>query len=563
MFLGIAIGVIFFAFRAHAATLTIVPANGTYAVGAQFEMNVILSSTDQWVNAVSGTVSFPAGKLSVVSVSKAGSVVDLWIQDPSYSNIDGTVTFEGAILNPGFQGAVTQILRITFLVKTPGSATVGFSLGSVLANDGQGTDVLQKANATTLSLVQQSTSSLPEIQTQSMDAGPLLSSQSHPDQGQWYANNNPQFSWSMPSDAIAVRLGYGAQASGVPTVLYDNAILSKQLQQVPDGTWYFSAQVRTAAGWSPVSRFRFNIDTEPPAIARFSVASQTDEFDPDVHVIIDARDGMSGIASYAFRIDTAEPILLSVDKMASGTYAFGPQLPGTHTIVARAYDRAGNVSEASTSFVINPIDQPRVVQYSQRLQAAEAFTVQGSTYPGAIVSVAIQRQGSGEPWREYETNADQSGLFFFATQDMAQSGSYVFRLVARAASGAQSLPTGLYPFEVSRPVFAPWGLWAWLVLVALLAGIAWLCWFVYAGQKVFTRQGSARAKGAVHMAILRVYQEAANHMRMLEKTKTRRALTREEEHMLAYFKDRLRELERVINQEIEHMQSVKGKMHEK
>jgi hypothetical protein len=134
--------VFFYAHATHAATLSLSPASGAFEEGTTFTVGVYVSSADQAMNAASGVLSFPADALQVISLSKSGSIANLWVQEPSYSNLDGTVTFEGVVLNPGFQGASGKMIDVRFRVRRTGSAAVSFSSGSVLANDGAGTNIL-------------------------------------------------------------------------------------------------------------------------------------------------------------------------------------------------------------------------------------------------------------------------------------------------------------------------------------------------------------------------------------------------------------------------------------
>src|SRR3989344_8796693 len=127
---------------ASAATLNFSPPSGSHNVGSTFSTNVIVESTDQAMNAVSGVISFPWDKFEVVSISKQGSILSLWPAEPSFSNSQGTVSFEGIALNPGYMGANGKILTITFRARNTGQANLSFSSGSVLANDGTGTNIL-------------------------------------------------------------------------------------------------------------------------------------------------------------------------------------------------------------------------------------------------------------------------------------------------------------------------------------------------------------------------------------------------------------------------------------
>ncbi len=138
---------------AEAATMSFTPSAGQYAVGQTIAVAVLLSSSDQSANAVSATISFPTDKLSVTSVSKAGSIIQLWAAEPSYSNAGGSVAFEGIIPNPGFQGAGGRLVTIYFKIKAQGQGPVILTKSSVLANDGQGTDILTNVNNADFTLI--------------------------------------------------------------------------------------------------------------------------------------------------------------------------------------------------------------------------------------------------------------------------------------------------------------------------------------------------------------------------------------------------------------------------
>ena len=103
------------------------------------------------MNAASGVVIFPSDKLDVLSVSKTGSIFNLFFQEPSFSNREGNILFEGIVLNPGFTGD-GKLLSATFRVKATGNADLSFFSGSVLANDGLGTNILSNLGRADLTL---------------------------------------------------------------------------------------------------------------------------------------------------------------------------------------------------------------------------------------------------------------------------------------------------------------------------------------------------------------------------------------------------------------------------
>jgi hypothetical protein len=127
---------------ANAGTIYISPSSGSYTVGSIVTVRIMTSSPAQAINAVSGTLKFPADKMQIVALSKASTIMSLWVQEPSYSNGAGSADFAGVVLNPGFTGSAGQVLTVSFKVTNTGTAKLSFSSGSLLANDGNGTEVL-------------------------------------------------------------------------------------------------------------------------------------------------------------------------------------------------------------------------------------------------------------------------------------------------------------------------------------------------------------------------------------------------------------------------------------
>lgn len=150
----ISAGVFFFSgvSTASAATLSISPASATHTVGETFTLSVRVSSANQAMNAASGVVNFPTDLLQVMSLSKSSSIMNLWVQEPTFSNSAGTVNFEGVVLNPGFAGSGGNVLGITFRAKRVGDADLTISSGTVLANDGNGTEILTGTSGSSITI---------------------------------------------------------------------------------------------------------------------------------------------------------------------------------------------------------------------------------------------------------------------------------------------------------------------------------------------------------------------------------------------------------------------------
>ncbi len=135
--------------QAFAARLEIIPVVGTYEVGDTIQAVVFAESSDQAMNAASGVIKFPSDKLEIVSVSKDSSIFNFWVQEPVAQTGGSTVSFEGIVLNPGYTGPSGRIMTVTFRAKSVGTASLSFVSGSVLANDGLGTNILQSLGGAT------------------------------------------------------------------------------------------------------------------------------------------------------------------------------------------------------------------------------------------------------------------------------------------------------------------------------------------------------------------------------------------------------------------------------
>lgn len=131
-----------FARPTHAATLSFAPQTTSVSVGDIVSVKVLVNTGGTAVNVAGGTIEFPPDLLQVMSINTASSIFSLWVENPTFSNSLGTIGWNGGIPNPGFSGDAGQAMSVTFMAKAAGNASLLFSNGTVLANDGMGTDVL-------------------------------------------------------------------------------------------------------------------------------------------------------------------------------------------------------------------------------------------------------------------------------------------------------------------------------------------------------------------------------------------------------------------------------------
>jgi len=252
---------------AQAASLYFYPSSGSYSIGRTLTASVYVSSSDQAINAASGIISFPHDKLQIVSLSKTGSIMSLWVQEPSFSNTSGTVNFEGIVLNPGFIGSSGKIIDIIFKAKALGVAPLSFFSASVLANDGKGTNILTSSGSANFTISRPitppTTTKKEPVVSGATPEAPVISSETHPDSDKWYSTSTAKFSWILTDDITDVRLRISEDPKALPTIIYSPAVSSKTVVNLGEGVWYFSAQFKNKYGWGDVARFRLQIKSTP------------------------------------------------------------------------------------------------------------------------------------------------------------------------------------------------------------------------------------------------------------------------------------------------------------
>jgi len=543
---------------AHAATLNFSPPSGTYTVGSTFSVNVTVDSSDQAMNAASGVVSFPWDKLEVVSISKTSSIFSLWPAEPSFSNSAGTVSFEGIVLNPGYTGANGKILSITFRVRSAGTANLSFSSGSVLANDGTGANILDGLRVAVFTLASSGeTTPAPQIETPIVAGNSLgITSPTHPDQSKWYANNTPEFSWELPQGALEVRTLIGKSSTGNPSVSYVPPITKKKVDELPDGTYYFSLKVRTAAGWGAVSRHRVNIDTTPPKPFSITFPHGNKGWEPQPVVFFNTTDGESGIDYYDIKIDNDDKPIKVALSAESNPYVLPPQVPGTYTLLVTAVDNAGNVRNGSAEFTIEAIDPPTITYYPETMEEGDILKIRGTTYPNSDVMAYI-REGDTLISEEY-TKSNSSGDFALVVTEGLDSGVYTITLRVKDERGAQSSETSPLTvsvrseFVVGIVSFVLKYLSAAILILLALGALAWggaHLWFRIP-RTIARMRREAREAEKVSEKSFRVLREGVqNHVARLRRVK--RKLTEEEAEFLEQFEQKLEEAEELVTKEIQ------------
>lgn len=533
--------------QAAGATLSLSPANGTFSVGERVQAVIRLHSGGDPVNAAEATLNFSSDALQVISLSKADSIFSLWAVEPTFNNATGVISFGGGTTVP-FSGSNGKILSITFLVKKAGEVSLSFSSGRVLAADGTGTDVFSGSAGAgwKLAPVQVAPPTL---------TAPTIFSPTHPDQNKWYGSNDVKLTWTVPSDVTGVRLLVGRIPRVTPTILYVPAVSEKEIADLEDGVSYFHAQFKNARGWGEVSHFRLQIDTEEPS--RFDIAEvPRKDAGTRAEFIFDARDKTSGVEYYEISIDGTEPVVWR-DK---GTQRYeAPAVgPGKHTLVAKVVDRAGNSRSSSVAFIIEGLSPPTINEYPKALQSGESLTVQGSTYPHSSVTISLQREENNP--EDFMVKSSQNGTFTFTTIESLKEGTYTLWAKVVDAEGRKSSSSEKITIVVGRAaaaltVDAKAAILSLLLLIAVLLLVIWRGWRKFVLLRKRLQKEIREAGGTLHKAFDLLKDDIREQVKMLEHTKTKRELTKEEEKILKHFKSHLDDAEKFIRKEIDDIEN--------
>ena len=141
-----------FSASADAATLSLVPTQNTYQIGSVVTVKLLVNA-DTAINAISAKIQFPKDKLEITSVSKSNSIINLWAEEPTFSNGNGVADLQGIVLNPGYVGSNGLVLTLKMKPIALGTTTLILSAASVMANDGKGTNVLTAVRNGELTIV--------------------------------------------------------------------------------------------------------------------------------------------------------------------------------------------------------------------------------------------------------------------------------------------------------------------------------------------------------------------------------------------------------------------------
>ncbi len=133
---------------AEGAILYLEQASGEYHREDVFIVEIKLNTEGEYINTTKIDLTFSQEILEVKDFSKGNSILTLWVEEPTFSNKTGTISFIGGIPG-GYLGEDGPLGKIIFYAKEGGEVKIQFQEDSqILLNDGFGTKAeLEKQGA--------------------------------------------------------------------------------------------------------------------------------------------------------------------------------------------------------------------------------------------------------------------------------------------------------------------------------------------------------------------------------------------------------------------------------
>jgi len=289
-------------------------------------------------------------------------------------------------------------------------------------------------------------------------SAPTISSSTHPNENNWYSNNDPSFSWTTPSDASGIA-GYSYtidhSSSTTPDTSVDTTGNSMSYSNLSDGTWYFHVRAKDNAGnWGSADHYLIKIDTAGPSSGTISInngASSTNSLIVSLNSL-SATDNLSGMGSGAQMKFSNDNSSWSSPVAYSNTYNNwnlseygGNTSAGTKTVYVRYKDVAGNWS-SSFQDTINYQPDTTPPTPNPMTWATEPY----ETSTSSIAMVATTASDSSTPIYYYfdfyssstggsgGTDSDWQTSTSYTDSALQANHQYSYRVKARDSSSNQN-----------------------------------------------------------------------------------------------------------------------------
>lgn len=518
------------------------PSGGTYYLGNTFSVAVRVNTGGVAINAAQGTLSFN-NKLEVVSLSKSGSIFGLWVPPYlTFSNSTRTIKFGGGSTTP-FKGLGTMFI-INFRAKSVGNGTVKFTSGQLLSYGPSPRNILSSTGSGTYTI-----STVPP-------GAPKITSPTHPNQNQWYKNNDPKFAWKLYSGVSSVSFSFNQQSISYPDSITEGLLTSTSYKDAKDGVWYFHLKFYSKGVWGPSAHYKVQIDTTPPEHFEVVVDNGGDPTNPQPVLLFHTTDIPSGIDYYEIKIGEKDSV-----KVRETSYKVPVQNPRKRTVIVKAVDKAGNYTLEMAEMVIESIEAPVITDYPRTLYLGDPFWLKGESFPGATIHIYLQKEGEEGIFRT-KVKSDKKGNFSYDHDRLLERGRYNVWAVAEDFRGAKSNPSEKITVTVGPCAFIRIGPFtlnyfvAVIILLVLILFLILLIWRIFEKIKE-TRKRLKKEVTEAEEALYKAFTALKDELKeQIEKFDKMPGLSPKEKEIYDALKKALEISEKFIGKEVEEIKDI-------
>lgn len=435
-----------------AASLYMTPSSAQPAVGDTVTLRVYVNTQSVSVNTVEGVVKFDPSLLQVVSVNKSNSIVNIWIEEPSFSNSAGTISFNGGMTPPGYTGSSGEIFSITAKMKKEGSTALSLSGISVRKSDGSGADVASSANANGTSLTSKTKVAVePVVEVKKPVATvaqpltkPVLVSATHPDQNSWYKSGDVDITWVKNAQAPGAQIVFDSNQNSIAAGPIQYNVTKKSLRGVRDGISYVHVRYVSAAGVSDTAHFAIQVDGIPPEPIKVSTTTEG--------ILIQSFDAHSGIAYADVSIDNASSTRV---YPKDGALVFVPAkdlVTGEYSTKIAVVDKAGNSAEFVEKIFINSAPLITFEREKDSVPVGEQMYFKGSVKDSTI-PVSIYVRSPSQKIEHFIIDPQADGSFMF---DYFAGEEGVYEAWAEITPAVKTKPVEVKTFATLKSQIIGW-----------------------------------------------------------------------------------------------------------
>lgn len=450
----------------EAATIYALPEYDTLNIGQEFFVDIKINTEEDFINAVQTTVTFPA-HIEITNSDKHNSVFNFWVEDPNISENKDKITFVGGTAK-GVSGKSLQVLRIKCKSVGTGAGIVEMTESVITANDGRGTNVLssiENASITVgVNVKMPETSEIVEevvivpqviereaVLAKDLPSLPELKVPLYPDPELWYSHQGETIVlWDVPDDITKVALSVDDNPNSEPETSEEGLYTGKNIGSLEEGTHYVHVQFKNNKGWGEVAHYKISIDTVSPSPFEIEISSFAST-NPSPEITFRSEDSLSGYSHALVFIDTNERIPVE------GTSLVIPvQELGSHSLIVRVFDYAGNSVEDDINYEILPLQTPIINYFTKKISQDEKVFISGTSIPQASVILKIKREGEIISEEIMETN--ELGSWEGVLNTLLNKGVYTLTVTVKDEREAISLESEQIEIKITAQTILSLGL---------------------------------------------------------------------------------------------------------